>query len=108
MPKYLVQGSYTVEGVKGLIRDGGSGRRKAIEAVVGGLGGEVEALYYAFGENDIYLIVDMPDAASMLAMSTAVAAAGGARIKTTPLLTIDEVDQAVKKAVNYRAPGQGH
>jgi len=105
MPKYLFEASYTEEGVKGLIKDGGSKRRAAVEALAKGLGGRVEAFYFTYGEADALVIVDLPDSASATAASLAVGASGAARVKTTVLITPEEVDQAVKKTVQYRPPG---
>ena len=107
MPKYLVMASYTTEGTKGLIKGGGgSARRAAIQQMMQGLGGRVEAFYYAFGDNDVYAIVDGPDNVTAAAVSLVINAAGGATTKTVVLLTPEEMDQAAKKMVNYRAPGQ--
>jgi uncharacterized protein with GYD domain len=106
MPKYLITGSYTAEGLRGLQKDKASGRRQAVTAAVEGLGGKVEGTYYAFGQHDVYVIVDIPDNASMAAIGIAVSAAGLVRAHTTALLTVDEVDQALAKSVNYRPPGR--
>jgi len=106
MPKYLLTASYTAEGAKGLLKDGGTKRRQTIEAAVNGVGGRVESFYFAFGEHDVYLIVDAPDNASIAAMTIAVAAAGGAVSQTTVLLTPEELDRATKKKSNYTPPGQ--
>jgi uncharacterized protein with GYD domain len=106
MAKYLYQASYTTEGVKGLLKDGGSSRREAIRKMTGSLGGTVEAFYYAFGEDDVYLIVDVPDHVTAAAASLAVAASGAVNIKTTVLLTPEEIDAAAQKTVTYRPPGQ--
>ena len=105
MPKYLFEASYTLEGAKGLIKDGGSKRRAAVEAVAKGLGGRVEAFYFAYGKTDALVIVDLPDSVSATAVALTVGASGSVRLKTTVLITPEEVDQAVKKTVNYRAPG---
>jgi uncharacterized protein with GYD domain len=105
MPKYLFEASYTAEGARGLIKDGGSKRRAAIEAMVKGLGGRLEALYFTYGDTDAIVIVDLPDSASATAASLTVGASGAARVKTVVLITPEEVDQAVKKTVQYRAPG---
>ena len=59
MPKYLIQASYTEEGVKGLLREGGSGRRAAVEQLIRGLGGRLEAFCYAFGDSDVYLATSL-------------------------------------------------
>jgi uncharacterized protein with GYD domain len=106
MPKYLFQGSYTLEGVKGVLKDGGAKRRAAAQQALESVGGKVDAFYFAFGENDVFTIVDVPDNVSVAAVSLAISAAGGFRGKTTVLLTPEEMDQATKKAVKYRPPGQ--
>ena len=106
MPKYLVQGSYTAEGAKGLRKDGASKRRQAAEALLKEAGGKLEAFYYAFGDTDFALIADLPDNVSSAALSLAVNASGVTRIKTTPLLTVEEMDAATKKQLGYRGPGQ--
>ena len=106
MPKYLVQASYTVEGLKGLLKDGGSKRREAVAQLAKGLGGTLEAFYYAFGDDDIFAIFDLPDNVSATAVSLVINAAGAATVKITVLLTPEEVDQATKKTVDYRPPGQ--
>ncbi len=106
MPKYLAQCSYTVEGLKGLLKDGGSKRRDAVEQLLKGMGGTLEGFYYAFGDNDLFVILDMPDNVSATAVSLAVNASGTVKVKITVLLTPEEVDQATKKTVDYRPPGQ--
>ncbi|MEU6573281.1 GYD domain-containing protein [Streptomyces sp. NPDC046805] len=105
MPKFLIQATYTAEGTKGLLKEGASGRRAAVEQVVTGLGGKVEAMYFAFGEDDTVLIVDLPDPASMAAVSLAVKASGSLHTRATPLLSIDEIDEAARREVAFRAPG---
>ncbi len=106
MPKYLARASYTVEGLKGLLRDGGSKRREVVEQLTKGLGGTLEAFYYAFGDDDIFAIMDLPDNVSATAASLVINAAGAAKVKITVLLTPEEVDQATKKTVDYSPPGQ--
>ena len=106
MPKYLYQASYTPEGTKGLLKDGGSKRRAAIEELAKSLGGKLEACYYTFGESDTFVIIDLPDNVSAAAGSLAVAAAGAVTIKTTVLLSPEEIDQAAKKGATYRPPGK--
>ena len=104
MPKYLYQVSYTQEGLKGLLKEGGSQRREAVENMVTALGGSLEVFYYAFGDADLYFIVDMPDDTSVTAASLTVGASGAASIKTTVLIPPETVDDATGKAVNYRPP----
>ena len=105
MPKYLVRASYTTEGTKGLIKDGASGRLAVAKKVIESVGGSIEAFYYALGDTDLVIIVDVPDISSAAAISLTVNAAGGVRSSTTPLLTPQEMDAACKKQVSYRAPG---
>ena len=106
MPKYLFQASYTEEGLKGLLKEGGSKRRAAVEEAIKGLGGTLEAFYYAFGDTDVFTLVDLPDNVSTTAFALITTAAGTAKVKTTVLITPEEVDQATKKTVRYRPPGQ--
>jgi uncharacterized protein with GYD domain len=105
MPKFLIKASYNVDGARGLMKEGGTGRRKAVEQLVQSLGGKVEAFYFAYGEADVYVITDVPDASAGLAVSLAVNASGAVRLQTIPLITPEEIDAASKKVVAYRAPG---
>lgn len=105
MPKFLIQASYTADGVKGVLKDGGSGRRAAAQKTIEGLGGKLEAFYFTFGERDAVLICDLPDTSAALAVSLAVNASGAVKASTTPLISVEEVDAACKKSVAYRAPG---
>src|SRR5450432_926932 len=105
MPKYLFEGKYTAEGAKGLLRDGGTGRRAALEKAIAGAGGRLESVYFAFGGTDVYVLAEMPDNVSAAALALAVGQTGTASTKTIVLLTPEEVDAATKKAVAYRPPG---
>jgi uncharacterized protein with GYD domain len=106
MPKYLVEARYTVEGAKGLVREGGSGRRAAVAKTIESVGGKVEALYFAIGDVDVYVIVDVPDNVSAAAVSLAANQSGAIVSKTIVLLTPEEMDKSVQKAVSFRPPGQ--
>jgi uncharacterized protein with GYD domain len=106
MPKYLVEVNYVGEGVKGLVKEGGSGRQAAAKNLFESLGGKMEAFYFAFGKRDAYVIGELPDNTAAAAMALAVNSAGLAMCKTTVLMTPDEVDTAVKKKADYRAPGK--
>lgn len=106
MAKYLWEGSYTPEGTKGLIKEGGTSRKQMMTDLVKKLGGTIEAFYFAFGTTDFFVIVDLPDSASSIALSLAVNKAGGVQMRTHVLVTPEEIDQAAKKFVSYRAPGQ--
>ena len=106
MPKYLLNGSYTEEGLKGLLKEGGTKRMEATKKAVESLGGKLEAYYYAFGENDYYLIVDQLESVNVIAGTLIANATGTVKLKTTVLITPEEVDQAVKKTMDWRPPGQ--
>lgn len=106
MPKFLFQATYTTEGIQGLIRDSASGRRADVQAAVKGLGGKVEAFYYAFGEDDVVIIVDLPNSITAAALAVTTSGSGAVRVRTTPLLTVEEVDQALEVKTEYRAPGE--
>jgi uncharacterized protein with GYD domain len=105
MPKYLVQASYVGEGLKGLLKEGGSSRRATVENVIKGMGGTLESFYFAFGEDDVLGIADLPDNEAAAAFSLAVNASGAIKARTTVLMTPEEVDDAAKRTVNYRPPG---
>ncbi|HEX2638423.1 MAG TPA: GYD domain-containing protein [Gemmatimonadales bacterium] len=107
MPKFLWQVSYTIQGVQGLQKDGGSARRAAVQRVSEQFGGKLEAFYFALGESDAYIIADLPDVNTAAAISVAVSAAGGAHLRTVMLLTPEDMDGAVRKGVDYRPPGAG-
>ncbi len=106
MPKYLVQANYVGEGIKGLLKEGGSSRQAVVEKLADSMGGSLESMYYAFGETDVYMIVDLPDNASMTAVALLASSSGAVTVKTTVLLTPEEVDEAVKKTPIYSPPGQ--
>jgi len=105
VPKYLVAGSYTAEGARGLLAEGGSARRTATEQLIASLGGTMEAYYFAFGSDDFYIIVDAPGNAAVAAAALTAAASGAVNPRTVVLLTPEEVDAATKLSPRYRAPG---
>jgi uncharacterized protein with GYD domain len=105
MPKYLVSGSYTTSGIKGVLAEGGSGRRDAVAKLASSLGGRLESFYFGFGGDDFFVVVDLPSNEAAAAVAMTVAAAGGASPRTTVLLTPEEVDAATKLSPTYRAPG---
>ncbi len=105
MAKYLFRTTYTQAGVAGLIKEGGSGRRDALQQTVEGLGGTLEGFYYAFGEDDLLMIADLPDEEAAAAFSMFVSAAGALTVNCTVLMTPETIDGAVSRSVSYRAPG---
>jgi uncharacterized protein with GYD domain len=105
MARYLWQVSYTADGVKGVLGEGGTGRRQAVETLVKGIGGRLESFDFAFGADDVIVIAELPDNVTAAAVGLTVAAAGAATIRTTVLISPDEIDAAAKKTIDYRAPG---
>jgi uncharacterized protein with GYD domain len=105
MPKYLIEASYTPEGVRGVRSAGGTSRRDAVAAVAESVGGRLESFYFAFGDHDVHTVVDLPDNESAAAVAITVNASGAVKVRTTVLLTPEEVDAAAKRSVDYRAPG---
>jgi uncharacterized protein with GYD domain len=106
MPKYLIEGHYTAEGTKGLVHEGGVGRRSAVAKMADAVGGRLDSFYFAFGGVDVFAVIDVPDNVTAAAVGLAVNQAGSVAIKTTVLITPEEIDQAAKKAVSYRPPGR--
>src|SRR5690348_7126475 len=105
MPKFLIEASYEGVGAKGLAKEGGSSRRALVADLIKKAGGNMECFYYAFGPSDVYAIFDMPDASSAIALSLAVNSSGAVKLKTIPLISVEEMDAAAKKPVAYRPPG---
>lgn len=105
MPKYLIQARYTTEGIQGLVRDSAAGRHADVQAAVKAIGGKIEAFYFSFGADDVIMIVDLPNNVKAAALGLASAATGAVRIETIPLLTVQEIDQALEIKIPYRAPG---
>ncbi|MFF3398091.1 GYD domain-containing protein [Streptomyces sp. NPDC002659] len=105
MSKYLFRVTLTVDGLRGMLKEGAASRREVVERMVQGLGGQIESMYWAFGEDDVYVIADLPSNASAAAMGLVTSASGGVRTNTVVLLTADEIDEAARQKVEYRAPG---
>ena len=108
MPKYLIQGSYSQQGLNGMLKEGGSKRREAAEQIIKGTGGRLESYYYAFGSDDFVIIAELPSNVDAAALSMAVNAIGAVHSRMTVLITPEEADQATKKmkTVKYRPPGE--
>lgn len=105
MAKYLIRGNYVGDGITGLMKDGGTKRRKAAEAALASVGGSIESFYYAFGDTDLFTIVDLPDAAAAVAGSLMINASGAVMVTMTPLLTVADMDAAAALDVEYQPPG---
>jgi uncharacterized protein with GYD domain len=106
MPKYLFVVNYTADGMKGVMKEGGSKRREAAEQVIKSVGGKMESFYFAYGEHDVYGVGEFPDHASAVAASGAINSSGAVTMMLVPLVTAEEVDQASKKMPQYRPPGK--
>jgi uncharacterized protein with GYD domain len=106
MQKYLVRASYTPEGIQGVMSEGGTSRRETIGKLIDSIGGTMEAFYFAFGEDDVYVIAELPDNATAAALALKVNASGAVHLRTVVLMTPEEVDEASSKSVDYRPPGK--
>ena len=107
MGRYLFQATYSVDGINGVLKEGGTGRRSAVDAALKGMGGKLEAMYFGFGETDVYVLVDGIDHTTAAAFSMAVASTGTlSNLKTTVLLSPEEIDAAAKKTISYRPAGR--
>ena len=105
MAKYLITAYYSADGLKGLQKDKASGRREALRQACESIGGKLEAFYMAFGEADVVTILDLPDNVAASALSLAASATGLVRTRTTPLLTVEEVDKSLATTVRFRGAG---
>lgn len=106
MSKYMVKGSYSTQGIKGVMKDGGSGRVDAVAKAIVAVGGQMESFYFAFGTHDVYVVADLPDNESAMALAAAVGASGAlSSYETVVLCTPEQIDRAMGKSVDYRAPG---
>jgi uncharacterized protein with GYD domain len=106
MKKYLIKACYNANGVKGLIEDGGTKRKSVVQKMLAGMGGKLESFYYAFGEDDAYIIAELPDDVSAAAVGLRVNSTGLVSITTTVLLSPEDIDTASKKSISYKAPGE--
>lgn len=105
MPKFLIKANYTAEGMKGLQKDKASGREKSIAAACKALGGKLDHLYYALGDDDVFVIVDLPSHVHVASLGVAVGTSGMASTRSVPLLTVGEMDKALGEGTKYRPPG---
>ena len=106
MPRYMVKARYTQEGLRGLMQDGGTGRRAALQKAMKSLGGKLEALYFALGDADVYVIAELPDGVAVATAAMAAGASGAVTdLSSCELLTPADLDAAIEKTVSYRSPG---
>jgi uncharacterized protein with GYD domain len=105
MAKFLIEATYTAEGLRGLQKDKASGRKQVVVKAVEALEGKLEAFYFAMGKRDVIAIVELPDAVTAAALALAVSSSGLVRSATTALLSVEDVDRALAKKLSWRAPG---
>jgi uncharacterized protein with GYD domain len=105
MSKYLVNASYSSEGTRGLLKEGGTSRHIMVKEMVARIGGKLEFFFYCFGKSDVVAIVEVPDPATAAALSMGIKATGAVNIYLTPLISPEEIDEASKKSLAYRPPG---
>ncbi|MDZ5446674.1 GYD domain-containing protein [Micromonospora sp. 4G57] len=106
VPKFLLQSTYTIDGLKGLITDGGTKRVEVVRNTIEASGGRLESMYFSFGKNDTYVLCELPDHKAAAALAIAIRAAGGVDSRITPVLTAEEVDEAVRAKEAYQPPGR--
>jgi len=106
MPKFMISGSYVGDGIKGLLQEGGTKRKEAVEQLIEGLGGKVESIHFAFGDDDFYIIVEAPDNVKAAAGALIASSTGVVSPKITVLLTPEELDEVSKVSAPYRPPGE--
>ncbi len=98
MPSYLVQCSYTSEALAALIANP-QDRTEHVKKVAKTLSGKIGGSWLSFGEHDLVLIVEMPNNINAAALALAAAAGGSLKsVKTTPLMSIADATEALKKA----------
>ena len=106
MAKYLLKVRYTSDGLQGVLRDGGSARRTMAAGLGTDAGGTLESFHFAFGDDDVYAIYDLPDNAAAARVAMTVSAGGRASVTTVPLLTVEEIDAvAASGTLDYVPPG---
>ncbi len=105
MPKFLIEASYTSEGLQGLAKDKASGRQSAVDEALKSLGGKLDGVYFALGDADVYVLCECPDHVTAAALALAVSSTGLVRTKTIPLMTVAETDRALNMKIGYKAPG---
>ena len=105
MPKFMLKVSYNAEGVRAVVKQGGTARVAAARALIESLGGSMESFYFAMGGDDAIVIVDMPDTTAALAASMAVNASGTVTGSFVQLVTAAEVDAATRvSTAAYKPP----
>ena len=105
MPKYLISANYTAEGMAGVRAAGAKSRVDAVTTMIEAMGGRLDSFHFAFGDTDVFVIVDAPDDEAAAAVSIAINGTGAVRTRTTKLLTVEQIDEALRRTVDYQPPG---
>ena len=105
MPHYLIEANYTTEGVAGVAAKGGSARRDIVAKMISAAGGNLETFYFAFGDNDVHAIAELPSDEAAAAIALSINQSSATSIRTTVLLTPEQIDEAAKIGPNYTPPG---
>ncbi|MGK5443255.1 GYD domain-containing protein [Micromonospora sp. URMC 105] len=105
MPRFLLKSTYTVEGLEGLVNDGGTKRAEAVRSTIEASGGRMESMHFSFDDDDTYVLCELPDHKTAAALAIAIRAAGGLHVRVTPVLTAAEVDEATRVKADYQPPG---
>jgi uncharacterized protein with GYD domain len=105
MPECLIEASYSTEGVRGVADKRGTVRREAVDQLIAASGGKLESFYFAFGDADVYAIVEYPNNEVAATLALSINRTGAVQARTVVLLTPEEVDAAAEMAPEYRPPG---
>jgi uncharacterized protein with GYD domain len=105
MPKYMISANYTAEGMAGVRSAGAKSRVDAVSTMLEAMGGRLESFHFAFGDTDVFAVCEAPDDEAAAAVAMAINSSGAATTRTTKLLTVDQIDEALRRNVDYRPPG---
>lgn len=105
MPKYLISANYTKTGMEGVRSAGAKSRIDAVATMVEAMGGALESFYFAFGDTDVFVTVELPDDEAAAAAAVTINSSGAVSCRTTKLLTVEQIDEALRRTVDYRPPG---
>jgi len=105
MPKYMISANYTAEGMAGVRSAGAKSRVDAVSTMLEAMGGKLDSFHFAFGDTDVFAIVEVPDDEAAAAASIAINGSGAASSRTIKLLTVEQIDEALRRTVNYQPPG---
>ncbi|HET8717637.1 MAG TPA: GYD domain-containing protein [Nocardioidaceae bacterium] len=105
MPKYMISANYTARGMEGVRAAGAKSRVDAVSAMLEAMGGRLESFHFAFGDPDVFAVADVPDDEAAAAVAMAINSTGAVSVRTTKLLAPEQIDEALSRSVDYRAPG---